>query len=150
MSQRAGLTSHVVGENCTRLRAQVGMSLRQLADELREQADLAITAQSLSAIERGNTGVTVDLLTALAVVFSVSPSSLLMPHTDDAIEPLVALSGVPNTHPLIMWQWLAGLTPHDSPPEVSRANLEVVKEFRLRSRPSWVSGEPRNPARKSP
>lgn len=136
-SKRAAATSHAVAGNLLLLRNSVGMSLRQLSAELAEHA-VTISAQSLSAIERGDTAVTVDLLTALAAVFSVSPIRLLMPNTDDGFDPAVALTGTESTYPISLYEWLAGVAPLGISVNTSDIDPRVVAAFRDRSQPPWL------------
>jgi transcriptional regulator with XRE-family HTH domain len=134
---RAGITSRIVGQNCTRLRGQYGVSLRELS-ELLDAVGVSITAQSLNALERGTTAVTVDLLTALAVVLGVTPTALLMPFTHDAIEPDVELTGVALDYPMNVFGWLSGEHPLDADPDATKWNPALIKDFRNRSRPVWA------------
>ncbi|SLD05520.1 Uncharacterised protein [Mycobacteroides abscessus subsp. abscessus] len=114
------------------------MSLRQLADDLSERG-LTIAPQSLAALEKGSTAITVDQLTVIAAVFSVSPVTLLMPWTDDAWEPEVELSGVPNEYPRVVWDWLTVDIPLDQSPILEQQNPTLIKAFRNRCRPPWMT-----------
>lgn len=136
-SKRAGATSNAVASNLLVLRGSTGMSLRQLSAELAERG-VSITAQSLSAIEKGDTAVTVDLLTALAAVFGVSPVRLLMPAAEDSFEPSVALTGTESVLPVDIWEWLTASRPLGEPFLIAAQNPGTVMRFRQRSRPSWL------------
>lgn len=136
-SKRAGATSQAVAGNLLTLRNGVGMSLRHLSGELSERG-VSITAQSLSAIEKGETAVTVDLLTALAAVFGVSPIRLLMPNTEDGFEPAASLTGTETTYPISLYEWLAGLAPLGLSIDTREIDPRLVTAFRDRSQPQWL------------
>ncbi|SHO87233.1 helix-turn-helix domain-containing protein [Mycobacteroides abscessus] len=136
--RRAGATTEAVAANIARLRATYKMSLKDLANDLAERG-LSITPQSLFSLEKGGTAITVDQLTSVAAVFSVSPVSLLMPWTDDAWEPQVDLAGVPNEYPRVVHDWLVGDVPLEQPPMLEQQNPEVILAFRNRCRPPWMA-----------
>lgn len=136
-SRRAGATTDSVAANIMRIRAGYRLSLRDLADSLGERG-VSITAQSLSAIEKGNTAITVDLLTAIAAVLDVSPTTLLMPYTEDGYEPEMPLTGVPHDHPVSLYAWLMCDKPLDQPLLPQDQNPDAVLAFRRRSRPAWM------------
>ncbi|MDM2175288.1 helix-turn-helix domain-containing protein [Mycobacteroides abscessus] len=136
-SKRAGATSQAVANNLLVLRGSTGMSLRQLSGELAERG-VTISAQSLSALEKGSTAVTVDLLTALAAVFGVSPIRLLVPESHDGFDPEVALTGTDSTYPISLYEWLAGTSPLGMSEHISEVDPRVVTAFRERSQPAWM------------
>lgn len=136
-SKRAGATSHAVAANVLDIRTREHMSLRQVSAELSERG-VTISAQSLSAIERGETAVTVDLLTALAAVFGVSPIRLLVPESHDGFDPEVALTGTDPTYPISLYEWLAGTSPLGMSEHISEVDPRIVTAFRERSQPSWM------------
>lgn len=135
--RRAAESTETVAANVARLRASYRMSLRDLATALGE-VGLTISAQSLSAIEKGNTAITVDQLTAFSSVLNVSPMALLMPWTDDAYEPDVALTGTGRVYPVDVWEWLSSTRPLDQPVPSEQQNVSIVLAFRNRCRPPWV------------
>ncbi len=135
--RRAGDTTETVSTNLARLRAGYRMSLRDLSDAL-GAVGLTISAQSLSAIEKGSTAITVDQLTALSAVLNVSPVALLMPWTEDGYEPDVALAGTGRVYPVDVWEWLTALRPLDQPVPSEQQNVAAVLAFRNRNRPPWV------------
>lgn len=136
MSARVGDTSRAVSANLYRLRDVAGLSLRQFSEELRERG-VTITAQSLSAIERGRTAITVDLLTAFAAVLGVTPNVLLLPWSEDAFYPETQLYGTGPSYPRELHEWLTGKTPLGSP-AVEDRNPESIKTFRERLLPDWL------------
>lgn len=126
----------MVAANVRRLRKSLDLSLRELSSELADRS-VVIASQSLSALERGQTGITVDLLTALAAVLGVNPDTLLLPHTSDAFEPAVELTGVSPTFPRSLHEWLSGQTPLDAPAAVEDRNPALIAAFRDRLIPEW-------------
>lgn len=137
MGARVGDTSRTAAVNMVRFRSAAGLSLRELSAELAERG-VTITAQSLSAVEHGKTAVTVDLLTALAAVLGVSPSTLLMPYTEDGFEPPAKLAGTDETYPISMYEWLTGTAPLGLPINTADIDPRTVTAFRDRSQPKWL------------
>lgn len=135
--KRAGASSQAVAGNLLLLRNTAGISLRQLSTELADRG-VSITAQSLSAIEKGETAVTVDLLTALAAVLGVSPITLLLPYTEDGFEPQVSLTGTEQTYPISLHEWLAGVAPLGLPINTTDIDPRLVTGFRDRAQPKWL------------
>jgi transcriptional regulator with XRE-family HTH domain len=70
-----------------------------------------IPSLGLSRIESGERRVDVDDLTALAVVFGVSPITLLMPDGAERPDHRVELTGTGVTTGKEMWSWLTGSYP---------------------------------------
>ena len=85
---KRGPTATTVAANVKRLREQLNLGLRALAQRL---ADVGrpLTHAALDKIERGTRRVDVDDLMALAAALDVSPATLLMP-------PIVPVEGVPK------------------------------------------------------
>ncbi|MFE3786982.1 helix-turn-helix domain-containing protein [Streptomyces goshikiensis] len=121
-------------ENVRRLREAQRLTYVELSDRLTE-AGRPIPVLGLRRIERGERRVDVDDLIALALVFNVSPGSLLLPHEKPAGDP-----SDPHEHWLPLtdsksvdweaaWRWMHGEYP---PAEVSRRE---VQEFRRENRP---------------
>lgn len=89
----------------------MGWSFARLSREL-TKAGRDIPALGLGRIEAGIRRVDVDDLTALAVVFDVSPVSLMMPHTDDDHpDSYVQLTGTEKVPGHRAWGWLTGSYP---------------------------------------
>lgn len=126
--------------NLLRLRNAAGLSLRTLSAELADRG-VTITAQSLSAVELGKTAVTVDLLTALAVVLGVSPATLLMPYTEDGFVPTMRLTGTDATYPISLYEWLIGVAPLGLPIATSEIDPRTIEAFRNRAQPRWLREE---------
>lgn len=88
----------------------MGWSFARLSREL-TKAGRDIPPLGLGRIENGTRRVDVDDLTALAVVFEVSPASLLMPEAEAAAhDPLavVQLTGTDTMAGQRAWSWLTG------------------------------------------
>jgi hypothetical protein len=89
----------------------MGWSFARLSREL-TKAGRDIPALGLGRIETGQRRVDVDDLTALAVVFEVSPVSLLMPRTEaDHPDDFVQLTGTDTMPGTRAWSWLIGAYP---------------------------------------
>jgi transcriptional regulator with XRE-family HTH domain len=101
-----GLTGQTVARNIARIRAERGLSLRELADRIPEGRKL--NHAQLSAAERGVRQVTVDDLTAIGVALSVSPVALLMPASDSEDSGRVALTGTGEHTAAQLLNWLIG------------------------------------------
>jgi transcriptional regulator with XRE-family HTH domain len=101
-----GLTGQTVARNIARIRAERGLSLRELADRMPEGRKL--NHAQLSAAERGVRQVTVDDLTAISIALSVSPVALLMPTRDSGDRGQVALTGTGEHSATQLLDWLLG------------------------------------------
>ncbi|CAM4458334.1 Helix-turn-helix [Mycobacterium basiliense] len=101
-----GLTGQTVARNIARIRAERGLSLRELADRMPEGRKL--NHAQLSAAERGVRQVTVDDLTAISVALSVSPVALLMPESNDDQAGAAALTGTGEHSATQLLDWLIG------------------------------------------
>lgn len=126
-----GLTGQTVACNIARIRAERGLSLRELADRIPEGRKL--NHAQLSAAERGVRQVTVDDLTAISVALRVSPVALLMPTTDSGDSGQVALTGT-GEHPAAhLLDWLIGEYDLVSDPDDGYAQ----ETHRRQSLPPW-------------
>jgi transcriptional regulator with XRE-family HTH domain len=76
-----GPTGRTVAANIARLRKRSGLTARDLAGKL-TAAGRNVSQASVTRWEQGKKGVTADDLTALSVVFGVSPAALLLPLED--------------------------------------------------------------------
>ncbi|WP_405702720.1 helix-turn-helix domain-containing protein [Streptomyces sp. NBC_00069] len=108
------------GPNLLRLRTGRGWSTHALSSQL-AGIDYELSASSISRTERGTRGATAADVLALAVVFDVSPSALLLPLEDDP-HALVDLPGrsVPAA---VAWAWAAGERPLTPMEEVTRSEM---------------------------
>lgn len=91
----------------------MGWGFARLSREL-TKAGRDIPPLGLGRIETGGRRVDVDDLTALAVVFEVSPASLLMPEAEAAAhDPLavVQLTGTDTMAGQRAWSWLTAAYP---------------------------------------
>ena len=106
MKSELGPTAQSVADAVRRHRERMGWSFARLSREL-TKAGRDIPALGLSRVEAGQRRIDVDDLTALAVVFDVSPASLLMPpapndHPDDYVR-FTGTDMIPATR---AWGWL--------------------------------------------
>lgn len=127
-----GPTAATVAANVKRLREQLNLGLRALAQRLAD-AGRPLTHTALDKIERGTRRVDVDDLMALAAALEVSPITLLMPPTTtDADNADISVTGAVSA--LRLWQWLVAEMPltGDTPTEVFG--------FIARSVPGWRLG----------
>ncbi|MFZ4235721.1 helix-turn-helix domain-containing protein [Streptomyces murinus] len=132
-----GHTGKVVAANIARLRERRGLTTRQLSGIL-ERAGRNIPASGITRMENGQRVVTVDELAALAVVFGVSPSALLLPLTEKPTDP-VEVTGAPAVGAGEAWAWANGQRPLKY--TEGREPTEQL-EHQLYGRPQWLR-EPR-------
>lgn len=129
-----GPTAAAVADNVKRLRLSRGWSVYALSGAL-ERAGRPITPSGLAKLEKQQRQVTVDDLSALAVVFRVSPSALLLPFTDGPDKP-VEVTGAGQVPALAAWEWADGRTPLKYEP--SRHPEDQWMEYELYGRPVWL------------
>lgn len=129
-----GPTAAAVAANVARLRKARGWSIYALAGAL-ERAEKPITPSGLAKLEKQQRQVTVDDLTALAVVFGVSPSALLLQFTDGPDKP-VSVTGAGEVPALAAWEWADGRTPLKY--ESGRHPEDQWMEYELYGRPAWL------------
>ncbi|MGW6915566.1 helix-turn-helix domain-containing protein [Kitasatospora sp. NPDC054939] len=128
-----GPTSAAVAANVRRVRERRGLSTYQLARLLLD-AGRAITPSAISKLERGDRRVDVDDLMALAAVLGVSPSSLLLPLTDDPTVP-VEITGGGTVPAMDAWRWAHGNRPLKLSPGKERTEM---LEHQLYGLPQWL------------
>ncbi|WP_100482262.1 helix-turn-helix domain-containing protein [Mycobacteroides abscessus] len=128
-----GDTNKTVASNVARLRGERRLSLRELADMLPKGAGW-IGHSGIRAIEANERAVTVDNLTALANVFEVSPTTLLMPYAASAGDH-VGLTGLPEAEAAGVLGWLQGVSPAALK---DRVDAFVTEGFRRRALPEWA------------
>ncbi|WP_432090388.1 helix-turn-helix domain-containing protein [Streptomyces sp. NRRL F-5630] len=130
-----GPTAATVAANAVRLRTARGLSIYSLS-ALLDKAGRPIAPSAIAKLEKQQRQVTVDDLVALAVVFGVSPSSLLLPLTREGA---VEVTGAGRVPAITAWEWADGerplLIPHDD-------KGQALLEFRLWGRPPALSGAP--------
>lgn len=132
-----GATGRTVAANVHRLRKARGMSVRALASALNELGR-PITGSGITRLEGQTEGaapnprrVDVDDLVALAQVFGVSPSALLLPLDDDPAHK-VEITGAGVVAADHAWDWMDGHRRLDQP----TADLDTAAlEYALYSRP---------------
>lgn len=129
-------TGRQVAANVKRLRG--GMTYRELSDRL-EEVGRPIAVLGLKRIESGERKVDVDDLMAFAIVFGVSPLTLLLPASA-AVNITTKITGYPHEiGSNIAWMWARG----DEPIEVPHApggasNNKAIAEYRLRAKPAII------------
>ncbi|UVO13412.1 helix-turn-helix transcriptional regulator [Mycobacterium sp. SVM_VP21] len=126
-----GLTGQTVAGNIARIRAERGLSLRELAARMPEGRKL--NHAQLSAAERGVRQVTADDLTAISVALSVSPVALLMPTSDSGDKGRIALTGTGERPAAQLLDWLIGEYDLASDPDDGYAQ----EKHRRQSLPPW-------------
>lgn len=128
------LTSAVVAANIARLRTQLGITTRVLANGLAENG-LPMSSSGITDIERGRRGVNVDQLTCFAAALGVSPITLLMPQTDgDNPDTEVMLSGTSPETARDMDLWLRG----ERSLTASLMDDWELEGFRRLANPPWM------------
>ena len=137
-----GPSGEMVCENVKRLRA--GMTYKELAEKL-AAVGRPIPTLGLRRIEAGTRRVDADDLVALAVVFDVSPLTLLLPS--DGMRALSSpMTGVPDRDVSHNTQWLWGLgqEPLELPGLGRGADSQAqIAKYRFRAKPDV---EPRSAA----
>lgn len=129
-----GPTGETVSTNIARLRKVRGFTTRGLSAELRK-CGRVIPPSAISRMETARRHVTVDDLTALAAIFGVSPSALLLPMTDDPQE-RITVTGAGEVAADQAWDWMDGKRPLlVSSAYPARMSDERI-EYALNSRPA--------------
>lgn len=103
-----GPTGLQTAKNIERLRTELGMSQRRLAEILTDLGRPTPTT-ALSKIERGERRVDVDDLAAIAIALGVSPTTLLLPPVANASRTRVTGAGPVTTE--AAWDWADGISP---------------------------------------
>lgn len=130
-----GPTGETVAANIVRLRSIRRLTTRGLSAELRKHGRV-IPPSAISRMESARRHVTVDDLTALAAIFDVSPSALLLPPVDDP-QACVAITGAGEVAADRAWDWMDGRCRLDRP---SRDPGAAAIDFALYSRPPLRRG----------
>ena len=130
-------TGHTVAANIKRLRGT--MQYKQLAERLAELGR-PIAELGLRKIESGERKVDVDDLMAFAIVFGVSPLTLLMPEYGSR-NVTTRITGYPEQMGSnIAWLWARGEEPLEVPQDPALGNHaqndRAIALFRLRSVPT--------------
>jgi len=126
-AQPPGVPSVTVSANIARLRVARGWSTRAFVAHLAATTDTPLSYTAFSAVEKGNTRVTVDLLVAVARALDVSPAILLIPHTPDPTAPFAGTSAEQ------FWAWLRAERPLTAP-----ATTDGHVAWADLSRPQWA------------
>ncbi|MFD7443914.1 helix-turn-helix domain-containing protein [Streptomyces sp. NPDC059909] len=128
-----GPTGRTVASNLERLRKRTGVTTRQLSAAL-EKAGRLIPASGITRMEKGERVVTADDLAALASVFGVSPSSLLLPLTDEPTDP-VEVTGAGTMSAADAWRWAHG----ERPLKLTAGKEQTqMLEHQLYGLPQWL------------
>ena len=130
-------TGHTVAANIKRLRG--AMQYKQLAEKLAE-VGRPIAELGLRKIESAERKVDVDDLMAFAIVFGVSPLTLLMPEYGSR-DVTTRITGYPEQMGSnIAWLWARGDEPLEVPQDPALGNHaqndRAIALFRLRSVPT--------------
>jgi len=134
-------TGRQVAANIKRLRG--GMTYRELSDRL-EEVGRPIAVLGLKRIESGERKVDVDDLMAFAIVFGVSPLTLLMPEYGSRA---IATNVTGDPHKIganIAWLWALGSEPLEVPNDAmlhygSPDTARAIAEYRSRAVPAVES-----------
>ena len=129
-----------VAANIERLRESQNLSYAELSRRL-DELGRPIAPLGLTRIRDLQRRVDVDDLVALALALGVSPTTLLLPHSDASTEARAAGRKAPVTdggeqYPLSqIWRWFIAESPIDIPPSYSSPPPRPVLQFQLRARP---------------
>lgn len=126
-----GATGETVRANVIARRERDNLSYAQLSRKLKAVGRV-IPELGLRRIEEGDRRIDVDDLMALAAAFEVSPTTLLMPSTDDGDQSATTTVGTVTASRL--WKWLTGEMP------LAGDTTSDGFGFILRSVPSWLVG----------
>lgn len=102
------VTGRTVAENIKRLRG--GLMLKEISELLSEMGR-HITPLALARIESGERKVDVDDLMAFAIVFNVSPLTLLLPSSGSALVSSRITGGSQEYAANVLWLWGRGDEP---------------------------------------
>ncbi|MER5468046.1 helix-turn-helix transcriptional regulator [Streptomyces sp. NPDC002685] len=124
-----GPTGKTVAENLIRLRKVRGLSTRQLATALEERGR-SLSPSGVTRMEKAERHVTADELVALAAIFRVNPSALLLPLKDGP-EESIEITGVGSVAAGDAWDWVDG----ERPLATKTGDLDALLDFDLYARP---------------
>lgn len=134
-----GLTGQTVAYNLRRIRAELDLSLRDVAERTPE--DRKLNHSQVSAAERGVRQVSVDDLTALSAALGVSPITLLLPFAkpdggyDQDCE--MALTGTRYQYPQVLLDWLRGDGPLNAVELAGPERDFEAETYRRNALPEW-------------
>lgn len=128
-----GTTGRTVAANLLRLRNARNLTTRQLSAAL-ERVGRPIPPSGITRMEKAERVVTADDLVALAVVFGVSPSALLLPLADRSDEP-VEVTGAGVVPATDAWEWANGRRPLKL--TTGKEQTEML-EHQLYGLPQWL------------
>lgn len=123
-----GPTGETVRKNVTRLRDTQNLTYAELSRRLKDVGN-PIPPLGLRRIEAGERRVHVDDLVALAVVFAVSPNTLLMPDTEEE-SARVNATGIEDATARVLWHWLR----EGGDPNGDDISFDTI----IRNRPRWA------------
>lgn len=126
-STEPGPATRRVRANLRELRAQRGISLRDLSQRL-EQLGHPVLPSGLSKLETGDRRADVDDLIAIAVALDISPNRLLLPETAD--DETIELTPQSEASARSAWRWATGDAPLPPDHDIDRA-----ARFRDENRP---------------
>ena len=125
-------TGHTVADHLRRLRQEHNLTPTQMSRRLGELGR-PLSPVAVQRMENGERAVDTDDLTALAILFDVSPHRLLMPVAESADAP-VAITGAPEMPAERVRGWLGARNSlQDSDPASNTEDLWLI-----RSNPQWV------------
>ncbi|MFI1937706.1 helix-turn-helix domain-containing protein [Streptomyces purpureus] len=128
-----GPTGKTVATNLGRLRERRGLTTRQLSAAL-ERGGRPIPPSGITRMEKGERVITADDLAALATVFGVSPSALLLPMTDSPSD-TVEVTGGGSVPAGDAWRWGNG----DRPLKLTEGKERTeMLEHHLYGQPQWL------------
>lgn len=127
-----GPTGDQLRANIARLRAERGMSKKQLSDRVGELGR-PIPPLGITRLEAGTRRVDADDLMALAIALDVSPVSLLLPSTGDGGSEITGVGAIPAR---TAWLWALGEEPLDLHEAADPAErFEKARDFRHENQP---------------
>jgi len=122
-----------VSANLRDLRKARGLSLADVSERM-NKLGRPLSLSGLSKVERGDRGVDVDDLVALALALDVTPSRLLLTATAD--EDKVALTPNLGAATRTAWEWACGEAPtYDPATDEDVFDLDRVRRFGRENRP---------------
>lgn len=127
---QVGPSGKHVASNVRRLRTTLGWSTYEVSAMLKD-AGRPIAASSITNIEAGRRRVDADDLVALAVVFGVNPSALLLPVDESGS---IELTGGGTVAGATVWEWADGERPLRLADDAAIATEQWARFLRL-SRP---------------
>lgn len=132
MSNPIGATGKQVASNIKRLRG--AMQYKELAEKL-EAIGRPLSPVAIRDAENGKRKVDVDDLMAFAIVFGVSPLTLLLPASGSRHVQVKITGCNERFGSNVVWLWARGDEPLEVPSD-SSASAKAIAEYRDRAVPS--------------